>query len=323
MATCPETIEVKGHSLEIEYHYRAADQNARFEIDRQDKFVAWITIPSDIVLELQTADFPTLGRAGRPEIVYRCVVDSFSISIINSDFDALKAEVKKNLREVAKRKSASPPSPPGYLEGSDGGQQSVGAGRLNFILRKLIGEPEEVKPAEAEKSAPVVREVPKPVEKEKMTEELRAELGRELATARFFLETVRAVPEPDKKADNADKISKIRARAADLKRALNAVERELAASADADRARGQVRDIVKKSEKTAADLARLQKVREDWPDNFQKFMAKLLAAAKDLGEEIKDSAMADIRVKLTALARRRGEVADLDGEIETILLDSI
>ena len=212
-----------------------------------------------------------------------------------------------------------------YYEEAPAGTSSekVGGGVFASLLGKLTGKQEAKPEKQPAPIAPVVREAPKPVEKEKMTEELRATLMGDLSNARFFLDAVRAVPEPDKKAANANKISKVRARAAELKRDLNGVEQEISTTDDAARARGKVAEIVKKAERAAEEISRLQNGREDWTTRFKSFMMKLGEVAKAQDVALDDQTSEKIKVKVTELARRKGEVTDLDGELEAIIIDSI
>ena len=207
---------------------------------------------------------------------------------------------------------------------AENSDEQVKTGVFASLLDKLTGKQEAPKPAKPKKPAPapVVREV-RPVEKEKMTEELRAALAGQLANARYFLESVRAVPEPDKKAANADKISKVRARAAELKRDLKGVEQELTTTDDAARARGKVAEVVKKAGRSAGEISRLQNGREDWPDRYKIFMARLGEVAKAQDVALDESTLDKIRPKIAELAKRKGEAVDLDGEVETIIIDSI
>ncbi len=210
----------------------------------------------------------------------------------------------------------------------DGSREEKGTGALatllGDLLRKQNAREEDMKKEKTEKpTPPIVREVQKPAEREKMTDELRTILADSLANARFFLDTVRAAPEPDKKAENADKISKLRAKAAEIKRDLNAVEQELKTIDDGPRARGKVADIVKKSEKAAEDLSRLQNGREDWPDRFKTFMNRTKEIAKLQDVELDEATLQKIKTKVTTMARRKGVDADVDGELEGIIIDSI
>ncbi|MBI5222348.1 MAG: DEAD/DEAH box helicase [Candidatus Magasanikbacteria bacterium] len=200
--------------------------------------------------------------------------------------------------------------------------ERLGAGVFASLLGK-IADKQEAEPKKPTPVAPIARETAKPVEKEKMTEELRATLANQLANARFFLESVRAVPEPDKKATNSDKISKVRAKAAELKRELNGVEQELSTTDNATRARGQVAEIVRKAERAAAEISRLQNSREDWPDRFKTFITKLAEVAKAQDVALDNPTLDKIRPKVAELSKRKGEIVDLAGEVETIIIDSI
>jgi HrpA-like RNA helicase len=202
--------------------------------------------------------------------------------------------------------------------------EKVGAGVFASLLGKFTGKQEKPKPVQPEKSAPatVAREV-KPVEKEKMTAELRVTLMSGLANARFFLDSVRAVSEPDKKATNADKISKVRIRAAELKRDLNGVEQEIATTEDAARARGKAADIFRRAERVAEEMSKYQNIREDWPTRFKTFMTKLGEIAKAQDATLDDPTLEKIKTKVAELARSKGEVVDLDGELEAIIIDLI
>ena len=214
-------------------------------------------------------------------------------------------------------------SRPYYEESPTGtASEKIGTGVFASLIGKLTGKQEE-KSEKSAPAAPVVREEPTPVEKEKMTEELRSTFMSDLANSRFFLDSVRAVPEPDKKDENAGKISKVRARAIELKRNLNIVEQELATTDDAARARGKVAEIVKRAERAAEEISRFQNGREDWVKRFKLFMSRIaeIAKAQDVG--LDNSTIDKIKPKAAELARRKGEIADLDGEAESIIIDSI
>jgi HrpA-like RNA helicase len=201
--------------------------------------------------------------------------------------------------------------------------KELGTGVFAQLLGKLGGKEQPKPEPKQEKPAPApVREV-KPVEKEILSEELRITLTDQLANSRFFLDSVRAVPEPDKKAANADKISKIRARAADVKRDLNAMEQDLATTDDAARARSKIAEIVKKAEKAAEEISRFQNGREDWPQRFKTFLvrAKEVASAQEV--ELDEPTLEKMKQKLAELARQKGEMDDLDGELEAIIIDLI
>lgn len=213
-------------------------------------------------------------------------------------------------------------SRPYYEESRDNTGEKIGTGVFASLLSKLTGKQEAPKPAKPETPTRVVREV-KQVEKEKMTEGLRKTLIEDLINARFFLDTVRAVPEPNKKTAIADKISKVRARAAEIKRDLNSIEQELVITDDAARARGKVVDIVRRAKRAAEEMARLKNNREDWPDRFKTFMEKLGEIAKTQNVALDAPTLEKIKAKVAELATQRGELADLDGELESIIIDSI
>jgi HrpA-like RNA helicase len=201
--------------------------------------------------------------------------------------------------------------------------EKLGTGVFAQLLGKLDGEEQPKPEPKQEKPAPVpVREV-KPVEKEIMSEELRTTLADQLANSRFFLDSVRAVPEPDKKATNSDKISKVRARVADVKRNLKAMEQELSTTDDAARARGKIAEIVRKAEKATEEISRLQSGRGDWPQRFKTFLARAKEIANDQEVELDEQMLEKMKQKLAELAKQKGEVYDLDGELEAIIIDSI
>jgi len=161
------------------------------------------------------------------------------------------------------------------------------------------------------------------VEEEKMTEKLRTTLADQLANSRFFLSIVRAVPEPDKKATNADKISKVRARAVEIKRDLNIMEQELAMTENAARARGKIAEIVRKAEKAAEEISRLQNGRDDWPQRFKTFLVRAKEVATVQEVELDEPTLEKMKQKLVELAKQKSEIDDLDGELEAIIIDSI
>ncbi len=201
-----------------------------------------------------------------------------------------------------------------------------GFGGLGTALKNFLGgKPKEQPTPPVETPAPVARqEAPKPVEREKMTEEIRSELSDILRNARIFLDTVRAVPEPtDKKTSNAEKISKARTKAADAKKDLNSIESELATIDDAPRARGRVGDIARRAERLAEDMARLRNEREDWTGQFKTINARMVEIATAQGVEIDEKLQGILRPKLIDLAKQKGEIADLGEELESILIDSI
>ncbi len=198
--------------------------------------------------------------------------------------------------------------------------EKIGKGGFASLLSKAAGK-QEAKPKIQVQV--LRREAAKPAEKEKMTEELRSALADDLTNSRFFLEAVRAVPEPNKKSANADKISKVRVRATELKRDLAGIEKELSATDDAARARGKVFEIVKKAERAAEEISRFQNGREDWPGRYRSFMAKVEELAKAQDAALDKPALEKIKIKIAELARRKEEPPDLDGEIEAIIIDSI
>lgn len=197
-------------------------------------------------------------------------------------------------------------------------------GGLGSLLKKKEGE----KPPREQKkdtTAPApTKETAKPVEREKMTEEVRGELVSILDNARIFLDTVRAVPEPkDRKATNADKISKARQKAADAKKELNATETEVSTSDDAARARGKVGEIAHNAERLAKEMARLRNEREDWTDRFKQFSTRIGEIAKREGVEMNDALREKLQPKLVELAKQKETIDGINEELETILVDSV
>jgi hypothetical protein len=197
-----------------------------------------------------------------------------------------------------------------------------GGGAFGSILDRLRSYQKTPTPAEAEKPATPKPEI-KPIEKEAMTEALRAILTRDIADAHFFLSIVRAVPEPGAKTVNADKISKVRIRAAELRRELNTVEQSLAITDNAASARGRVTGIINRAERAAREMAKLQHGRENWPTLFKTYMARIDDMAKTLDTTLSAAALEKIRTKVAALARRPGEPENLDKALEEIIIESI
>ncbi len=228
-------------------------------------------------------------------------------------------------RSTGRRYEEPAPTPVASSEPSGGFSGAFGA--LKNILgggRKEERQPEPARPVERSAVPAPTPETAKPVEREKMTEEVRGELVSILGNARIFLDTVRAVPEPtDKKATNADKISKARQKAVDAKRDLNATEMEVATTDDAARARGKVGEIARRAERLAEEIARLHNEREDWTGQFKQFSARMVEIAEVQGVEIDDMLRDKMRPKLIELAKRKGTIEDIDGELEAILIDSI
>ncbi|PJA89710.1 MAG: hypothetical protein CO137_02765 [Candidatus Magasanikbacteria bacterium CG_4_9_14_3_um_filter_32_9] len=193
---------------------------------------------------------------------------------------------------------------------------------FSSLLGKLTGK-KETKLEKPVPVAPIMYKAPELVEKETMTEELRSTLMINLTNSRLFLDVVRSVLEPDKKATNADKISKARTRARELKKDLNGVEQELSITDDTIRIRSKVAEIVRKSERVAEEISRLQNSREDWTDRYKKFMGKLDEVAKAQDVNLDNLTLNKIRQKVVELAKRKDEITDLDGEVEAIIIDSI
>jgi len=157
-----------------------------------------------------------------------------------------------------------------------------------------------------------------------MTEEVRAELVAALYRTRVFFDAVRAVAEPkDKTMTNADKISKVRVKAGEAKAALNALDAEILTMEDASSARGKVADIGRRAEKLAEDMARFQGWREDWTEQFKQFMRRLEAIAVVLDVPVDSTVRDAVKAEVMSLAKRKGEVTDLDGRLETILVESL
>lgn len=179
-------------------------------------------------------------------------------------------------------------------------------------------EPTAPKPEAEARSKPKM-----PVEREKMTEEIRALLLAELANARLFLDNAIVIPEPDKKDPNAGKATKLKAKIKDARRELRDFETELAVMDDATRARGKVAELIRRAESAAKESARLMNKREDWPSVFQQYAARIREIAVAQEAELDDSALKKIYPKLIALAQQKRDPEDLDSELETILIDSI
>lgn len=167
-----------------------------------------------------------------------------------------------------------------------------------------------------------VQEV-KLVERERMSEELRTTLGEQLDIAHFFLASVRAVPEQDKKNSNAKKISNVRTRALEALRSLNEIRRELPTTDNAERARSKVVEIMKKAEKCAKDISRIQNVREDWPELFKEFLLKAKEIAIENDVYLDEAGLKSMKQKLAELAIQSGVQEDLDSKLEEIIFDSI
>ncbi len=174
----------------------------------------------------------------------------------------------------------------------------------------------------AEKPATPVTEA-KPKEKEKITTELRATLENDIANANFFLNAVRAIPEPDPKMKNADKISKVRARAIEIRRSLNIAEQDLGVTDNAEQARDRITGIMRNAERAAAEMAKLQNSREDWPSRFKDFMATLATMAKTLETNLDSTTLEKMKPKVAALAQNKRDPADLNAELEKIIFDSL
>jgi len=197
---------------------------------------------------------------------------------------------------------------------------------LSVAVKPVIEKPSSprfelpVQPRVAEKSPeiaiPVVEAPRIPVEKEKMTDYERSELMMVLQGARTLLDDVRAVAEPtDKQATNAGKISKVRQAAADRKKDLNELVRQMATLEDSDKARGLVSAMRVSAEKVAKDMAFLRNERQDWPRQFELLLDNLVEIAETYGETITDEHLK----KLVSLAKRKGSIDDIkESEIEAV-----
>jgi hypothetical protein len=226
------------------------------------------------------------------------------------------------LSEVAPDASASFSEQPTSAGPSEGRFNTGAFSGLKALKETMTKKPEPVPTASPQVlSVPAPEAAPK--EKEPMTDILRAQLLEELAYVRLFLDTVRAVPEPDKKLPSASKISKERQRAADAKKELNQVTEEAKTSDDAPRLRGRVADLSRRCEKIAQEMARVKGEREDWPGRFRNLSTRLekIAAAQEVAV---DTALKEkIRDPLLKLAKKKTEPKDEDGELESILIDAL
>jgi HrpA-like RNA helicase len=235
-------------------------------------------------------------------------------------------DAKPRTKKIPPRKFGELPKKPfgnyGYGEGGIYYSDFVADAGFGSILDRHRNKQDTQASAKMEKPTTPKPEV-KPKEKEAMTEDLRAALLRDIADAHFFLTSVRAVPEPGSKEKNAEKISKVRARAAELRRDLNAVEQNLHITNDAESARGKVDNIFRRAERAAEEMAKLQNGREDWPDRFKTYMAKIDDIAKTLDTALSAAALEKIRTKVAALTRHPGEPDNLDKALEEIIIESI
>jgi len=214
---------------------------------------------------------------------------------------------------------------------SDGG--SVGAGLLGGLLEKFKkgGKDGKQKKGKAmtEETVPESRPAAPESEPERMTEEIRTALESELAGARFFLERVLATKKPvlpnkgQKRNKTAEGMLKVIVRAGELKRSLVEIESELDSSEEADRVRGRVQDIVRRSESAVSELHKLKDNQEGWTNRFDRFMTSVrqLAVEQEVGE-LDEAALAKARPLVAKLAELPTDPPDLDDQIELILLEA-
>ncbi len=158
-------------------------------------------------------------------------------------------------------------------------------------------------------------------EKEKMTDELRTIMQSELNTARFFLDLGRTLVIMGAKGALADKIAKLRAKSTGYKNELKEVVRELADTDTAPRMRGKVTEIIRKSDKVAEDVGRLENVRDDWTYRFKHYMDRIVEIANIQEIIIDDTMYTKMRPLVAAKARAREEYGDIDEVLLSILVE--
>jgi len=227
------------------------------------------------------------------------------------------------------------PEPPPVVYGDSAASASLGG--LSDTLKGFLGKKEEQQPArrvlkvvtnEAFTAEPKGVEV----EREQMTEELRAELDKILQRTRVFVDSVRSTPEPvNKKDPNAGKISKLIERAQKAREEINELKRDLFKATDAPRFRGNIGAAARQAEKNAAEMARLLNERTDWTERYDVFARRIKDLAEVLEVEIDSTLEGKIRPLIIQLAKEKDEEIakekdeemDFDGELETILVDNI
>lgn len=160
-------------------------------------------------------------------------------------------------------------------------------------------------------------------EPELMSEELRKKLEKDLQIIRAILETISTLPAPNKKDPNAEKVLKLKAKTKELKGELNSFESDFASLTDANKARGKVSELERKSLTVSKEYAKLTNSAENWVTIFKEYLEKLsvIAEAQDL--EIDASTLAKITPELIKLAQNKTEPQDIDSEIEEILIMNI
>ena len=230
----------------------------------------------------------------------------------------------ENIIPLAKIRSTNRPISSLFRNEDDDLLTETAPTKANILEKALKGALENARKREPksevpkpEKSGPA-----KPKEREAMTEERKDKFKTQLDTADTFIDYVRSIPEPIHKAKNGEKISKTRAKAAEIRKDLKIYLDEFTKTEDVERTEGKVNELFKRADKVAREMAFLQGGREDWPDQFILLMDRLLEIAKDQSVELLPEQLAAVRKKVSDLARKPA-LEDIEAELETVILEVI
>lgn len=161
-----------------------------------------------------------------------------------------------------------------------------------------------------------------PQQKVEMTEDERINLFNALIDIRIFLDNIRAIPEPsDPTLSNSKQISKIRKKAAEAKKDLNEIEKELVTSNNLARMNGKIAEINKRTERLVAKISRINNENENWPDRFKELRTRLLVIAQGQAIEIDDSLLKRMIPDIIRLSKNPNDISD--EALEEILIENI
>lgn len=319
----PEEIEVLGKTFPVFYSYRPAssEQSGRWLDPEEFKAVIQI-FDWETLFSLQESDFPKIGDGKRPDIVYK-------VSIGHGDFRSARSleQLKNEIKRIKIEREQGREGEESDFEDSYSPTRTGTFGKLFSGLKekKSVTPPVEQKKPENKK----LEIQAKPQEKEVMTTEIRENFVLTLRTARELLSEASAFPEPGLQGlrggelKEVEKLVKARTRAKEALSEIGRLERELPQIEEVQKGRSKVIELFKKAQKITEELARLRGENENWPERYQNYSEKIRAMAVNESVTLSPERWEKARPYLIALAKRRGQIEDVDRELEMIFMECL
>lgn len=325
----PQSAMIGGRTAMITYSYSPSRTNI-FNQQVPEEYYATIRINRETAEDIEEKDVPSIGENGRPLVKFG-VAEGYDVRRYDS-FAQMKIALREQKTYQTRPAEPRPLAPLTFGRSQfttsptlSASGESVGAGLMAAQLNKKLGkEPAKKEKKENAELPKKERKAEQKMEKEIMTDELRATFVEELANARLFIDTADKITKPaNPRSSDVEKLQKLKVKIKEIRKELNSFENDMKSIDDPGKIRSKIAELTKKAENAAEQSARLSEKNGDWTKNFRQYMAEIKNLAQEAEVDLTAEAMSKIRSEIAALAQRIIAENEIQAELENIFISNI